>query len=97
MAMCPDDPKGLSAQCDCAERHRMEREGLFMPIADRGGWIFTEAPRRRQSPGAIYFSVERDLECHDGEPFVWTCCPSCGNDLPLPPEVTWRTDGTGDP
>jgi len=86
---------GNAPQCDCTERNRQEREGLFVPVANLDGWVFPEAPLRRATPLAIYYADGRGT--HDGEPYVWVDCPFCHLELPLPPEVTWRNDSTGDP
>jgi len=66
-----------------------------VPMANLDGWVFPQAPYRTASPVAIYYADGRGT--HDGEPYVYVDCPFCGRDLPMPPEVTWRTDATGDP
>lgn len=96
--MYSPEPAGHTKPCDCDTRHTSERSGLFVYMSSYEGWVFTDCQLRRQSPAAIYWAIERGLECHDGEPFVWKdCCPFCGKDLPQEPTITWRIDATGDP
>lgn len=85
----------MMPQCDCKERHAAEKEGRFIHDQSRDGWVFTEGPYRRMTFSAVYFESERGLENHNGEPYVWTCCFSCGLDLPSP-SLHWRvSDGEG--
>jgi hypothetical protein len=77
------------------------RDGTFLYHFALDAWVFVDAPLRRQSAAAVYFCIERNLPCHDGEPFGWVTCPWCGLDLPTPSiDVTWRlltSDSPDDP
>jgi hypothetical protein len=70
----------------CTEREQAEHRGEFCYIAYFDGWCFTDGPRRRMSDLAVSNAAVRGMERHDGEPFVYSCCPFCGADLPKPEE-----------
>lgn len=79
--------------CACPVRIVAQKDGWFIPAPPFDGWVFTDAPLRHSSPaGAV-----RNVENHNGEPFVWTCCPFCGLDLPDQHyDFVWRDDATGE-
>lgn len=70
--------------CCCEDRERASESDGFQFIASLDGWCFTDGPRRRMTLTAQSFAVTRGIENHTGEPFVWTCCPFCGGELPRP-------------
>lgn len=84
--------------CGCEERIAAQKDGWFVYVYDRDGWVFTDGPMRRMSTLAAYYASERGVENHTGEPFVWHCCCFCGLDLPTPDhDAKWLPDnGQGD-
>lgn len=79
--------------CECRTRVEAERYGAFLYAPDRSGWIFVDDKLRRASSAG----AARGVENHDGEPYVWECCPWCGHDLRPPRfDIVWIPDDQGD-
>lgn len=73
--------------CVCDERLQAVEGRTMRFSAPFGGWVFYDVPTRTMSRLASYYAfVERGLEFphedHRTEPYVYYCCPWCGNDLP---------------
>jgi hypothetical protein len=79
--------------CGCRERRDAFKDGWFIYAPDRDGWIFTDGPIRERTRAALYYGPERGVDDHSGEPFVWQCCPFCGEDLPdQRHDMVWHDD-----
>lgn len=86
----------MNPQCDCRARHEAHERAEFFFCYEFDGWIFTTGPFRERTKAGAYFAIERGVDDHTNEPFVWHCCPFCGMDLPSYHKPTWASDATGD-
>lgn len=73
--------------CACNERKAACDDGeMFFSQCSRG-WVFVNGPLRRMSAKSRYYAMldrsEFSHTDHTGEPFSFTVCPFCGNDLPF--------------
>ena len=64
--------------CRCATRQSAQRTGFFEYSKHLGGWFFPDDVRRVR---VLREQSWKNGKGHDGEPYVWTCCPFCGGDL----------------
>lgn len=64
--------------CRCETRQAAQRTGFFLYSAALGGWFFPDDVKRTS---VLREQSWRAGKRHDGEPYVWTCCPFCGGDL----------------
>jgi len=79
--------------CGCNERYNAMGCGAIVYSHYLLGWVLRETPLRQRFGSATYYAVERGIEDHTGEPFLWQSCPWCGCELP--PEPRPEGDATG--
>jgi hypothetical protein len=86
------DPYRTALPCHppCTWRLNEVIHERFLPAKSLGGWVWLDAPLRQMTFRARYFNDGPD---HSGEPVVFTCCPKCGGDLPVPLDDDWCLDG----
>jgi hypothetical protein len=93
------DPYRTAIPCQppCEWRLRAVIDEVFLPAKTLGGWIWTEVPLRqaawRRDKGAAFRASYYGVPDHTGEPMVFTSCPGCGGELPVPLEDDWSIDG----
>ena len=93
----------ITKLCMCDARLSAMESKTMRYSAPFGGWTFRDVPTRTMSRLASYYAfVERGLEYphedHRTEPYVYHCCPWCGNDLPFTrdePRPFGQADGEG--
>ena len=82
----------------CGDFYAAVKSGGMLLDKGRGGWVWTELPKRQMSWQARYYANERGLFTDNtGEPMLLTeICPFCGGELaPVTQHVVGQQEGEG--